>query len=333
MVNFSFLDLAHVTQGATLSDTFEKSIKYAQQADDSGYNRYWFAEHHNMESVASAATPILIGHIAEKTKRIRVGSGGIMLPNHSPLIIAETFGTLGTLYPHRIDLGLGRAPGTDQQTAQSIRPDFFQNVQAFPENVKKLQQYFSTDNKNSTVRAIPGEGVDVPLWILGSSTDSAYLAASLGLPYAFASHFAPAQIQHAFAIYQREFQSGILQKPYQMACINVIIADTLKEAQIMATSFYQLFLGIIRNDRKSMQPPVDTMDGIWSVNEEALVRQMTSFSFIGTKETVAKDLKYIIDKLQLHEIMVSCPVFYPEEKLKSIRYTAEVMRQINQDLV
>lgn len=328
MIPYSILDLAHVTQGSTIHETIDKSVRYAQEADRLGYTRYWFAEHHNMASVASSATAVLIGHVAGKTERIRVGSGGIMLPNHSPLVVAEAFGTLGTLYPNRIDLGLGRAPGTDQQTAHYIRPDFFQNVQAFPQNVQMLQQFFSEENKNSSIRAIPGEGVEVPLWILGSSTDSAHLAAALGLPYAFASHFAPAQIQHAFAIYQKEFQAVTLPQPYLMACINVIVADTMEKAQAMATSFYRLFLGMVRNDRQPMQPPVPSMDGLWTVNEEAMVRQMTSYSFIGTKETVGRDLQYIIEKLHLSELMISCPVYDPEDKIKSLELTAEIMTEM-----
>lgn len=326
MIPYSVLDLAHITQDATVKETLDKSVRYAQEAEAFGYTRYWFAEHHNMPTIASSAPAVLIGHIAEKTKKLRVGSGGIMLPNHSPLTVAETFGTLGTLYPNRIDLGLGRAPGTDQQTAQYIRPDFFENAQRFPEKVNQLQQFFSEQNASSRLRAIPGEGVDVPLWILGSSTDSAHVAAALGLPYAFASHFAPAQIQHAFSIYSNSFQSVNGSQPYLMACVNVILAETLEKAQAIATSFYRLFLGMVRNQRQAMQPPVASMEGLWTVNEEALVRQMTAYSFIGTPETVKRDLAYTIEKLQLSELMIACPIYDVEDKLKSMRYTAEIMQ-------
>lgn len=328
MTRYSILDLAYVTQDASFADTFEKSVSFARYAESLGYTRYWFAEHHNMESVASSATPILIGHIAEKTKTIRVGSGGIMLPNHSPLVIAETFGTLATLYPNRIDLGLGRAPGTDQQTAHLIRPDFLKNSQEFPENVRMLQRFLSKENKKSPVRAFPAEDTDVSLYILGSSTESAHLAAAYGLPYAFASHFAPAQMTQAFQFYENEFRADVIHQPYKMAAANIIVADSISEAQKIATSFYQMFLGIIRNDRRPMQPPVKSMDNIWNVNEEAYVRQMTSFSFIGDKEGVRKSLKYSIEKYNLDEIIVSTPIFYEEDRMKSMKYLAEIMSEL-----
>ena len=326
MISYSFLDLAHVTQGSSYTETFEKSVLSAQCAEEHGYTRYWFAEHHNMESVASTATPILIGHIAGKTTRIRVGSGGVMLPNHSPLIVAETFGTLASLFPDRIDLGLGRAPGTDTKTAQYIRSDFFQNAQNFDIRLQELQRFFSIENQHSDLRAIPAEGTNVPIWILGSSTDSAYVASRFGLPYAFASHFAPQQLVHAMAIYQQNCKE-FGHKAYSMACFNVIIADTEEEAHRLSTSFYRMFLGIIRNERKPMQPPIDSMDGIWSPEEEAYVKQMTAYSFIGTKESVKDDIQYVIKKLQLDEVIISCPIFPIEDKLKSIRYFAEIMNE------
>src|SRR5690606_17262524 len=219
-----------------------------------------------------------------------------MLPNHSPLVIAEHFGTLESLYPNRIDLGLGRAPGTDQITAHALNPNFFENARNFPENVLLLQKYLGNTNEGSNVRAFPGNGTNVPIWILGSSTDSAYLAAALGLPYAFASHFAPAQMQRGFEIYKLNFNSENNTKPYTLACVNVIIADTIAEANRLATSFYRMFLGIIRNERNFMQPPIDSMDGLWNVNEEAHIRQMTSCSFIGTKETVKRELSRFIER-------------------------------------
>ncbi|RZL19149.1 MAG: LLM class flavin-dependent oxidoreductase, partial [Pedobacter sp.] len=224
---YSVLDLATVIEGKTPADTFRHSLDLAQHVEDWGFNRYWLAEHHNMISVASSATSVVIGHIAGGTKKIRVGSGGIMLPNHSPLVIAEQFGTLESLFPGRIDLGLGRAPGTDQVTAMAIRGERFNGANDFPKDVLKLKQYFSADNAKSSVRAIPGEGLDIPIWILGSSTDSAHLAAALGLPYAFASHFAPAQFLTAIDIYRKEFKpSAQLAEPYVLACVNVVAADT-----------------------------------------------------------------------------------------------------------
>jgi len=329
MIPYSFLDLANVTEGSTIPETFTKSAALAQSAESSGYTRYWFAEHHNMQSVASSATSVLIGYIAGKTNTIRVGSGGVMLPNHSPLVIAEHFGTLASLYPDRIDLGLGRAPGTDQATAQALNANFFENVHNFPKNIVLLQQYFSEENRRANVRAFPGEGLDIPLWILGSSTDSAYLSSSYGLPYAFASHFAPAQMAKAFEIYHSNFKpSKQLQSPYIMSCVNVIIADTLEEAQRLATSFYRMFLGIIRNERKLLQPPIDTMDDVWNVNEEAYVRHMTSYAFIGTKETVKREISLFIERYRLNEIMITSPIYDQEARLYSTRMFAEIMKEL-----
>lgn len=226
-IPISLLELAIVTQGSTTSETLTKTKELAQLADSLEYNRFWLAEHHNMQHIASSATVVLISYIASQTKKIRVGSGGIMLPNHSPLIIAEQFGTLETLFPNRIDLGLGRAPGTDTLTAQAIRKDFFDEAQQFPKNVSALQTYFSNENSSSPVRAFPGEGVEVPIWILGSSMDSAALAAAYGLPYAFAGHFAPKQMVQAFEFYRENFEpSEVLSSPKTMACVNVIAADT-----------------------------------------------------------------------------------------------------------
>lgn len=329
MIPYSFLDLAHVCEGASISETFEKSVKTAQLADLLGFTRYWFAEHHNMKSVASSATSVLIGHIAGKTQKIRVGSGGVMLPNHSPLVIAEHFGTLESLYPNRIDLGVGRAPGTDQLTAHALNPNFFDNARNFTENLLLLQKYLSNENQEASVRAFPGDGTQVPIWILGSSTDSAYLASALSMPYAFASHFAPAQMQRAFEIYKMNFNPENGSKPYTLACVNVIIADTITEANRLATSFYCMFLGIIRNERNYMQPPLDSMDGLWTVNEEAHIRQMTSCSFIGTKETVKRELARFIERYEIDEIMISAPIYHLEDKLKSIAYFSEVMQEMH----
>lgn len=242
-IAYSVLELAIVSQGETMKQTLNNSLAFAKEAEACHYKRIWFAEHHNSDNIGSSATSILIGYVAENTSTIRVGSGGIMLPNHSPLIIAEQFGTLAHLYPGRIDLGLGRAPGTDQQTAQAIRSDFMQAAQSFPSEVAKIQQYFSLENKSAKVRAAIAEGTDVPLYILGSSTDSAYLAAKTGLPYAFASHFASTYLTDALRIYRQEFQpSGSLDQPYTMAGINVYIADTDEEAEKMFTSLIRMFV-------------------------------------------------------------------------------------------
>jgi len=325
-IPFSVLDLATVIEGKTPADTFKNSLDLAQHAESWGYHRYWLAEHHNMISVASSATSVVIGHIAGGTTSIRVGSGGIMLPNHSPLIIAEQFGTLESLYPGRIDLGLGRAPGTDQLTAMAIRGERFNAANSFPQDVLKLQAYFSSENSTSSVRAIPGEGLDIPIWILGSSTDSARLAAALGLPYAFASHFAPAQFLTAINLYRQNFKpSEHLKEPYVLACVNVIAADTDEEANKLATSLYQLFRGIVTGKRRLLQPPVESMDDIWTDYEEEQASQMLACTFTGSKETIANDLQQFLDQTQVDEIMATAHIFDHQARLRSYGLLAEAM--------
>lgn len=328
-ITYSILDLATVVEGKTPADTFKRSVDLARHAEDWGYERYWFAEHHNMISVASSATSLLIGHIAEKTTKIRVGSGGIMLPNHSPLVIAEQFGTLATLYPDRIDLGLGRAPGTDQLTAMAIRGERFNAAHDFPSDVRKLQTYLSADNRHAKVRAIPGEGTDVPIWILGSSTDSAYLAAAYGLPYAFASHFAPQQFLSAIKIYRDNFKPSLqLQQPYVMACVNAVVADTDAEAQRLSTSLKQLFIGVITGKRQLLQEPVNSMDGIWSEMEEEAVSQMLAVSFIGGKAEVSADLESFIKQTQVNEIMVTSHIYDHNARLRSYEVLSDILRGV-----
>lgn len=324
---YSVLDLATVIEGKTPADTFVNSLDLARHAESWGYHRYWLAEHHNMISVASSATSVVIGHIAGGTKTIRVGSGGIMLPNHSPLVIAEQFGTLESLYPGRIDLGLGRAPGTDQLTAMAIRGDRFAAVNNFPQEVKKLQTYFSAENSNAKVRAIPGEGLEIPIWILGSSTDSAHLAAAMGLPYAFASHFAPAQFLTAINIYRNEFKpSEYLQEPYVLSCVNVIAADTDAEANKLATSLYQMFRGIITGQRNLLQPPVDNITDLLSGYEAEQINQMLACTFVGSKALVKEDMESFLEQTQVDEIMVSAHIFDHQAKLRSYELFAELMR-------
>ena len=322
----SILDLAPVIEGTTPEHTFRNSLKLAQHAEKLGYTRYWLSEHHNMISVASSATAILIGFIAGGTQHIRVGSGGIMLPNHSPLAVAEQFGTLGSLYPGRIDLGLGRAPGTDGLTAMVLRRSNNLGAEDFPQQLAELNTYFSAANSNGKVRAIPGEGVEVPMWILGSSTDSAYLAAALGMPYAFAGHFAPQQMAAAFAIHRQQFYpSDRLQQPYMMACVNVIAADTDDEAQYLATSAYQAFLGIIRNKRELLQPPVKNMNAIWNEYEEAHVKAMLSGSFIGSAATIEAGIQHFVAQTGIDELMVNAHIFDIDAKLHSYELLGEVM--------
>jgi len=325
-ISYSVLDLATVVEGHSISDTYHKSLENAKQAEALDFTRYWFAEHHNMIAVASSATSLLIGYIAGNTEKIRVGSGGIMLPNHSPLVVAEQFGTLETLYPGRIDLGLGRAPGSDQTTAQAIRGQNMNAAFYFPKDVAALQQYFSAGNFEGKVRAIPGEGLDIPIWILGSSTDSAKLAAAMGLPYAFASHFAPAMFKEAISIYRDNFvPSARLARPYVMACVNVVAADTDDEAEYLSTSVKQMFVGIITGKRRLLQPPVD-MQTVWSVFEEEAVMEMLAYSFIGSKEKIQAKLSAFVKENGVNEIMATSHIYDHEARLKSFRLFAEAVK-------
>lgn len=318
----SILDLAPILQGHTVSDTFAHSLDLAQHAERWAYTRYWLAEHHNMPNIASSATAILIGYLAEHTKSLRIGSGGIMLPNHAPLMVAEQFGTLASLYPGRIDLGLGRAPGTDPLTSRALRRDIM-GAQHFHLMIRDLQTFFSKENSTASVRAIPGEGVEVPLWLLGSSTDSAHLAAAKGLPYAFASHFAPRDLHAALDIYRSEFQpSDQLDAPYKMACVNVIAAQTDAEAEHLATSFYQMALGIIRGSRHPLSPPVENMEAIWSPGEAYAVKQMMQYSFIGSPQKVEAQLKAFIKDTDIDELMVTAHIYRHQDRLKSYEILA-----------
>jgi luciferase family oxidoreductase group 1 len=328
---YSILDLAIISKGKSLGQTFNDSLDLAQVADSEGYTRYWLAEHHNLDAIGSSATSILIGKIAEGTQRIRVGSGGIMLPNHSPLIIAEQFGTLGTLYPNRIDLGLGRAPGTDQETASAIRSDFYQAAMSFPNEVQKIQNYFSIDNATEKVRANVAEGVPVPLYILGSSETSALLAAKKGLPYAFASHFSTAQLMNAFALYHRNFYpSKALDKPYTLAGVNVIVADTDEEAERISTSLYTAIINLLTGKRDKMQAPFEMTRQLREISQQAAVQQMLKYTFIGNKETVKKGIKSFIDSTQVDELVAVTNIYSAEDRIKSYKLFAEIMRELNE---
>lgn len=324
-IPFSVLDLVPVIQGSTHRTAMENSLALAQHAEKLGYKRFWISEHHNAESLVSSATPLLIGYVAENTKKIRVGSGGVMLPNHAPLIVAEQFGTLATLYPDRIDLGLGRAPGTDQVTAKALRRERTETVNDFPNDVQELQQYFSKTNQNSLVRAIPGEGLEVPLYLLGSSTYSAQLAGALGLPYAFASHFAPTHLHDALGLYHSNFESSMqLAKPYTMACVNVVVADTDEEAEYLATSMKLFMLNIIRNTRSPLPQPVESMDGLWSPMEEAHISRMMQYTFVGSKEKVGKELADFISETRVNEIIAVAHIHNQESRLKSFELLAQL---------
>lgn len=326
-INYSVLDLAYVREGDTLNQTFKNTLDNAKFVDEIGYSRYWLSEHHNMQNVASAATSLLIGYVANGTSRIKVGSGGIMLPNHTALSVAEQFGTLDALYPNRIDLGLGRAPGTDQLTASILRRgDNFMNYD-FEAEIKNLQNYFSLDNKESKVRAIPGEGANVPIYILGSSTDSAFLAAKLGLPYAFAGHFAPQQFYDAVEIYRSQFQpSEFLKEPYTIACVNVIAANTDEEAHYLSMSMYQGFLNIITDKRQPIVPPEKTQLELASPEQKYMLKGMTALSFIGSKAALAQSLDEFIFESKIDEMMVSTNVFDQKAKRKSYQIVSELFR-------
>lgn len=314
----SVLDLAPVKQNKTIHDSFHESLTLAKHTEKLGYKRFWLAEHHNMPSIASSATSVLICFIANGTEKIRVGSGGVMLPNHSSLVIAEQFGTLESLFPGRIDLGVGRAPGTDGLTAKALGRNPMIINEQFPRQIQELQQYFSVENATSLVRAIPGEGCDIPIYILGSSTDSAWLAAEMGLPYAFAGHFAPDMMVHAFQIYRENYKpSEKFPESYAIACVNGIAAETDEEAKKLSTTLYQAFLNIIRNDRKPYSPPVEDIDEIWNPMEKAHVLKMLHYSFIGSEETIQSKLTSFQEAFQVDELMITSHIYDEQARLKS----------------
>ena len=317
-IALSVLDLALVGEGGNARTAIECTVEVARHAESLGYKRIWMAEHHNMAHIASSATSVLIGHVAEKTQHIRVGSGGIMLPNHAPLVIAEQFGTLETLYPGRIDLGLGRAPGTDQLTAMALRRNNLSTSYNFPTDILALQTYFSAANKDAKVRAFPAEGHHIPIWILGSSTDSAHLAAQMGLPYAFAAHFAPAQFRTAIDIYRKEFQSSNqLLQPYVMACVNVVAADTDEEAELLSTSLHRMFLGLVLNERGPLQPPAPLPSSYWVPEVYNAVNSMTACTFTGNRNSLGEKLSAFIAETGINELMANSPIYSLDAKLKS----------------
>ena len=331
-VAYSVLDLAIVSQGDTIKQTLNNSLALAQAAEAAHYTRYWLAEHHNSDNIGSNAPPLLIGYVAENTATIRVGSGGIMLPNHSPLIVAEQFGTLAQLYPGRIDLGVGRAAGTDGATARAIRSDYVQAAQAFPQEISKIQTYFSSANKEATVRAPVAEGTEVPLYILGSSTDSAHLAAKLGLPYAFASHFASTHLQEALRIYRAEFQpSAALSQPYTIVALNAYVADTDAAAQRQFTSVIRMFVGMLTGQtREPMQPPTDMTEELQGLWQHPAVYQMLKYSFVGSKQTVKQQLQAFLAETQADEVITASSMYALEDRLKSTRLFGELMTELNE---
>lgn len=329
-IKYSVLDLASVIEGDNYTQTFKKSVVSAQFAEKEGYARYWFSEHHNMPSVISSATSILISHIAQATKSIRVGSGGIMLPNHSTLSVAEQFGTLDALFPNRIDLGLGRAPGTDPLTAIALRRGDQNFNYNFEYHIQELFQYFSSENADAKVRAFPGENANVPIYILGSSTDSAFLAAKLGLPYAFAGHFAPGQFQQAFEIYQSQFTpSRFLDKPYSMLCLSIFAAPTEDEAVYHSLSQFQTIVNLLLDKRGPLVSPENTDLENLSPQLQAGVHRMTALTMIGNKEILKDKIGRIVKDLNLDEIIVYTNIFDFEAKLNSYKITSEVFQELN----
>src|SRR5690625_3627090 len=328
MTALSILDLAPINEGGSVAESLANTVDLARLADDLGYRRYWMAEHHGMVGIASAATAVLIGHVAGATRRIRVGSGGIMLPNHSPLIVAEQFGTLETLFPHRIDLGLGRAPGTDQVTAQALRRSELQSPLNFPADVRELQSYFKKDIQNSKVNAFPGKGLEIPIYILGSSTSSAHIAAEFGLPYAFATHFAPAQFEAAAKIYRDNFRpSQQLEEPYLIACVNIIAADTTEKAQFISTSFFNMIVNLVTNTRVGLSKPGEISALINHPQIKSAVESFTACTFIGDKENIDKHLNQFIKDFNLNELMVTTYAYEMEDKINSYKILAELMKE------
>ncbi|GHC09043.1 LLM class flavin-dependent oxidoreductase [Thermomonas carbonis] len=308
-IPFSLLDLAPVCEGSTPTQAFANALDLARHAEVLGYKRYWLAEHHNMPGIASAATSILIGHVAAGTSRIRVGAGGVMLPNHAPLQVAEQFGTLAALYPGRIDLGMGRAPGTDQATAKALRR-YYDNADAFPRDVQEVLHYFEPVQPGQAVQAVPGSGQDVPVWILGSSLFGARLAAALGLPYAFASHFAPAAMDEALALYHRDFRpSARLRTPYAMLALNVFGADTRAEARRLATTQQQSFVRLRRGELGLVPPPIDDIEAFWTPAEKSMVAEALACSVVGDASDLREGIADFVERHRPDELMLTGNIF------------------------
>lgn len=325
MIPLSILDLARIREGSTAKEALDNTRDVAAHAENWGYQRLWVAEHHNMTGIASAATSIAIAHIAAGTKTIRVGAGGIMLPNHAPYVIAEQFGTLASLFPGRIDLGVGRAPGTDQLTLRALRRSQ-QASDTFPQDVLELQAYFAQAEPGRRIQAVPAAGTEVPLWILGSSNFGAMLAAELGLPYSFASHFAPEMLLSALSIYRSRFKpSEQLDKPYAMVGVNIVAAETDKEARRLFTTQQMSFTSIFRGERGLSQPPIDNIDTYWNDIEKTQVQRMLSRAIIGSPATVRAGIKALVEETGADELIVVSDVFDHEKRLRSFELIAEAV--------
>lgn len=327
-IPYSVLDLSPVFEGETAGDALRKTLSLAQTVERLGYKRFWLAEHHNMPGIASAATSVVIGYVAAGTSTIRVGSGGIMLSNHAPLVIAEQFGTLESLYPGRIDLGLGRAPGTDRPATIALRRILTGDGEEFPEQLEELRFYFRETVAGQKVQAVPGAGLNIPIWLLSSSGFSAHLAGVLGLPFGFAAHFSPEYTLPSLELYRKVFQpSEDLQKPHAMVALNIIAAETDAEAEFLATSQYQSFLNLVRQKPGKIPPPVKDMDKIWSAQEKALVAARTGGSIIGSKETVRQKLELYLEQTKADEIMVNAMIYDHEKRLRSYEIINEIFSE------
>ncbi|WP_368178500.1 luciferase-like monooxygenase [Aeromonas sp. R7-1] len=325
VVPYSVLDLVPVPEGGLPAESFRHSLDLARHAERWGYHRYWLAEHHNMPGIASAATAVLIGHLAGGTTTLRLGAGGIMLPNHSPLVIAEQFGTLSSLYPDRIDLGLGRAPGSDQRTMQALRRQRSGEVDDFPADVRELMSYFG--DEVGAVQAVPGQGLHVPIWLLGSSLYSAQLAAAMGLPFGFASHFAPAMLLQALEIYHTQYRpSARWPKPHAVVCVNLIAADTDREARFLFTTLQQQFLRLYRGDAGKLPLPVQTLGDEWSPRELMAMEQTLARSLVGEPDRVRHGLKALLAETGADELMFNGPIVDHQARLRSFEIGAELMQ-------
>ena len=328
-IPYSILDISPIPQGFTAADALRNSLDVAQHAEKWGYTRYWVAEHHNMTGNASSATSVLVGYIAGGTKHIRVGSGGVMLPNHAPLVIAEQFGTLESLYPGRIDLGLGRAPGTDQMTARALRRDLLGSDDRFPQDVRELQHYFGPPQEGQSVKAIPGMNTNVPIWILGSSLYGAQLAAHFGLPYAFASHFAPEQLLEAMKIYRELFKSSAQHaQPYSAFVMNVVAADTDEEAQHLFTTLQQNVVRMRRNTRGQLPPPIESLDEFCEPHERAAADHALQVSVVGSLETVQKGMRHWLDVTGANELIFTGQIFDHHARLRSFEIAAQAAQSL-----
>ncbi|QXW28788.1 luciferase-like monooxygenase [Aeromonas sanarellii] len=327
VVPYSVLDLVPVPEGGLPAESFRHSLDLARHAERWGYHRYWLAEHHNMPGIASAATAVLIGHLAGGTTTLRLGAGGIMLPNHSPLVIAEQFGTLSSLYPDRIDLGLGRAPGSDQRTMQALRRQRSGEVDDFPADVRELMSYFG--DEVGAVQAVPGQGLHVPIWLLGSSLYSAQLAAAMGLPFGFASHFAPAMLLQALEIYRTQYRpSARWPKPHAVVCVNLIAADTDREARFLFTTLQQQFLRLYRGDAGKLPLPVQTLGDEWSPRELMAMEQTLARSLVGEPDRVRYGLKALLAETGADELMFNGPIVDHQARLRSFELGAELMQSL-----